>query len=362
MYYRLIFALWVLINLAACDPGNGVGLDANGQPTNGIDLSVLTASLGSIQYNIFTPYCSGCHTGPGAPLGLKLDTAENSYDLMVGLNSFQDNNFLRVAPDDPDNSYLVQKIQGIAAIGDRMPLGQSPLTSDMIAAIRQWIVDGAKATSPPGGQNQLEATIVSIQINIFDQHCVDCHSGPAAEQGLILDNTNDSYQGLVDQDSQQVPSLKRIQPTNPDESYLVQKLEGTAAVGERMPLGLTPLPQDQINIVREWISGLPPPLTSTLSSIQFNVFNPRCVSCHGGATPAGDLNLETGTSYGQLVNQPSMGDSNINRVAIGNANISYLIQKLEGNAGLQMPLGGTPLPQSTINIIRAWINAGAADN
>jgi hypothetical protein len=28
----------------------------------------------------------------------------------------------------------------------------------------------------------------------------------------------------------------------------------------------------------------------------------------------------------------------------------------------QMPNGGNPLPQSTIDLIRAWINDGALDN
>src|SRR5690606_1034416 len=40
----------------------------------------------------------------------------------------------------------------------------------------------------------------------------------------------------------------------PSNSYLIQKLEGTAAVGERMPAGLPPLPQSDINVVRQWIT------------------------------------------------------------------------------------------------------------
>ena len=52
------------------------------------------------------------------------------------------------------------------------------------------------------------------------------------------------------------------------------------------------------------------------------------------------------------------------RVAPGDADNSYLIQKLEGNAsvGGQMPLGGTPLPPDQINTVRQWIIDGATDD
>ena len=57
-----------------------------------------------------------------------------------------------------------------------------------------------------------------------------------APQGLRLDAAN-SYANLVNVASNEVPSLKRVKPGDPDNSYLVQKVEGTAAVGGRMPLG-----------------------------------------------------------------------------------------------------------------------------
>ena len=50
-------------------------------------------------------------------------------------------------PGNPDDSYLVQKIEGTAAVGGRMPLGGQPLSADTIAAIRQWITDGALASA-----------------------------------------------------------------------------------------------------------------------------------------------------------------------------------------------------------------------
>jgi hypothetical protein len=51
-----------------------------------------------------------------------------------------------------------------------------------------------------------------------------------------------------------VPSILRVAPGDPDNSYLIQKLEGTASVGVQMPEGGPPLPQDRIDVIRQWIS------------------------------------------------------------------------------------------------------------
>jgi Ca2+-binding RTX toxin-like protein len=88
---------------------------------------------------------------------------------------------------------------------------------------------------------------------IFTQRCDHCHSGSSAPQGLRLDADN-SYADLVNVDSNEVPSLKRVEPGDPDNSYLVQKVEGTAAVGGRMPLGGDRLSDADIDLIRQWIS------------------------------------------------------------------------------------------------------------
>ena len=84
--------------LAAC-AGNGVGLDANGQP------------LGSAS---------------SAPQGLQLDAA-HSYALLVGVPSNEESGLLRVKPGVPDSSYIVLKLEGSAGIvGAQMPFGGPP--------------------------------------------------------------------------------------------------------------------------------------------------------------------------------------------------------------------------------------------
>jgi len=131
--------LFVLIGGCA---GNCEGLDENGRPIGegpppGDDDFTL------IQTTIFTPVCTACHSGAQAPQGLRLDEG-NSYAMLVDVPSVEVPELRRVAPGEPDNSYLVQKIEGRAAVGERMPLGGPSLDTEQIDSIRQWIAAGAQ--------------------------------------------------------------------------------------------------------------------------------------------------------------------------------------------------------------------------
>lgn len=145
---RRTFAIWsivcVVAGLAGCGGGSGEGLDANGRPIGeGADASgPLLPNFASIQSHVFTPICSVCHAGGSAPQGLRLDSA-NAYAMTVGVDSAEVSSLKRIAPGDPDNSYLIQKIEGHAAIGARMPYGGPYLDATTIALIRQWVADGA---------------------------------------------------------------------------------------------------------------------------------------------------------------------------------------------------------------------------
>ena len=105
-------------------------------------------TLDDIQAAVFGPTCSstGCHTGGGAtlPTIMDLTSAQASFDNLVNVASLQMPGAIRVLPGDPDNSYLIHKLEGTAAVGGRMPAGSpNPLDPATIADIRQWITDGA---------------------------------------------------------------------------------------------------------------------------------------------------------------------------------------------------------------------------
>jgi len=141
---RTAAVLAVAALLCAC-AGDGEGLDENGRPVGEAD-GPLVAELASIQRRVFTPLCTGCHAGGAAPLGLRLDEGA-AFAMLVGVPSVGDPSLARVQPGDPDASYLVRKLEGTASVGARMPLDAPPLPPDVIAVIRQWIVDGAQPSA-----------------------------------------------------------------------------------------------------------------------------------------------------------------------------------------------------------------------
>jgi hypothetical protein len=128
----------VSVLIAACSGGDGSGLPPVLPP------GAFGPNLSEIQANILTPSCAttGCHLGAGAPQGLRLDEA-NSYGMLVGIASSEEPSILRVAPGDPNNSYLIQKLEGSTSVGAQMPLNAPPLEQASIDVVRQWITDGA---------------------------------------------------------------------------------------------------------------------------------------------------------------------------------------------------------------------------
>jgi len=127
--------------LSGC-AGNGDGLDENGRPVDSGPLP-LAPTFASIQQNVFTPICTQCHAGASAPLGLRLDEA-SSYAAIVNTASVEVPALRRILPGNPDSSYLIQKIEGRAAVGGRMPLNQAALPQATIDVIRAWVAQGAQ--------------------------------------------------------------------------------------------------------------------------------------------------------------------------------------------------------------------------
>ncbi len=151
--------------LTGCGGGSGDGLDEQGMPMTDEpgdtmdeepgdtdtdtppDDTVEDATLAQLQETIFTPICSECHAGAGAPQGLRLDSEQNSYDFLVDQPSQEVPALLRVDPGDPDASYIVRKVEAGPDIqGGQMPLGGPPLEAAQITMLRDWIANGAPRT------------------------------------------------------------------------------------------------------------------------------------------------------------------------------------------------------------------------
>ncbi|NUM81327.1 hypothetical protein HUU42_11020 [bacterium] len=94
---------------------------------------------------------------------------------------------------------------------------------------------------------------------IFTTYCAKsgCHAGTSPQQGMNL-SEEVAYQNIVNVSSMESPSLKRANPGNANNSYLIHKIEGTQSVGNRMPLDQQGpdggyLSSAQINAIRSWI-------------------------------------------------------------------------------------------------------------
>ncbi len=99
-----------------------------------------------------------------------------------------------------------------------------------------------------------DATFSAIQQNIFSARCTICHNTGAQPKGLSL-SVGEAYNEIVNVPSTDRPALFRIDPGNPDDSYLIRKLEGGPDIsGGQMPLGGTPISQELRDNIREWVS------------------------------------------------------------------------------------------------------------
>lgn len=90
---------------------------------------------------------------------------------------------------------------------------------------------------------------------LFDRRCVICHRSDDPVGGLILERGT-AYEQIVRSPSTE-SALMRVAPGKPDQSYLQLKIEGkhgAAGKGFQMPPHANPLPEDEQQLVRNWIS------------------------------------------------------------------------------------------------------------
>jgi hypothetical protein len=347
---------------------------------------------------LFTPTCAtaGCHTGAGAPQGLRLDEA-NSYGLLVDVASTEVPSILRVAPGDPDNSYLIQKLEGTASVGDQMPLGGPPLPQASIDVIRQWISDGAiddreqsseaiRVTSlSPVPDSDVDPAPDEI-VAMFDR---ELDASTVNENTFILEASGGDGT-FSDGNEEQITAAEITTSSNAtsatfdlagvalaEETYRVRLLGSGASIildldanaldGEFSGTFPSGDGAEGGDFEAEFTIAAPSEMGATLDEIQAEVFTPTCSvsGCHtgpmGDTLPQGMDLTNADASFANLVGVASIQEPELSRVAAGDPDNSYLIHKLEGTAseGEQMPFGGPPLDQDLIDSIRQWIADGA---
>jgi hypothetical protein len=138
------FGAALALCLGAACVGSGLGV-----PNDEPDPEAVPKTYQEIQSMIFDPMCAAqCHRGGAAPKGLSLEPLRAIKNL-VGVESVEVPGLLRVAPGEPEQSYLISKILPAdpRRVGSRMPRTGPPFVSTrQINAIKRWIAAGATET------------------------------------------------------------------------------------------------------------------------------------------------------------------------------------------------------------------------
>jgi hypothetical protein len=112
----------------------------------------LQPTFSSIQQNILQTAdrsgraaCTQCHAPGGTRTAtILLLTPALAYAQLVNAPALGKRGAIRVIPGDPENSYLIHKLEGRPGIaGDRMPDTGPVLTDGQVQVIKRWIALGA---------------------------------------------------------------------------------------------------------------------------------------------------------------------------------------------------------------------------
>lgn len=198
---------------------------------------------------LFEERCVICHSGEGAPLGLRLDSYEGVVAGSVNGPVVKEN--------DPPASELVRRIKGTSE--PRMPMTGPPYLSDSeIAMIEGWVAAGLPeggdvSTGPDDTQVDAgpapgEPVTYSDVAPILAARCVKCHADEGLMGGPPEGFRMTSYAATL-----AVEDRARVVPGNPNASELVRRIRGQAR--PRMPFDGAPfLSEDEIRLIEQWIA------------------------------------------------------------------------------------------------------------
>ncbi|HEU4583436.1 MAG TPA: hypothetical protein VFS67_34495 [Polyangiaceae bacterium] len=301
----------------------GLNLTGCGEPEEGFTYKKKVAP-------IFNNRCTICHR-PGGPSGVDI---QNPFSPDEGLKNSR-NRFAALHPElnlpeynvvegDPDNSFLMYKIDPDAKLpaappggeppaGAHMPLQIEPLDYVQVHIIEEWVKAGAPAPDTPFEDPGAPATPPVPAMG--DKGAIEARDAiPAATRTFGKD----------------------IQPIIGTEADLDAALSQTGGV-------CTP---------------------------SANKPCPRCIYCHYENGPnLPDLTAVFDPVKG-LVNAPARGRADMKRVDPGHPENSLLIQKIHyenfatagvarSDYGAQMPYSFDPLSRNQVDTVRQWILEGA---
>ena len=181
--------------------------------------------------------CLRCHNEHEPEGGLRLDSLAGATSTELGDPS--------IAPGSPEKSSFYQRLLLPTEEEGAMPPDGPPLAESQIAAVRQWIAEGAKWPADAKLDVQPRISFVDHVQPILEMQCLSCHSGEHVEGDLDL-STRASVvrsEGVLTPFAPEESSLFTLTAVEKDDPQLMPPLEQAG-----------PLSQDSIEILRLWIA------------------------------------------------------------------------------------------------------------
>ena len=206
----------------------------------------------------------------------------------------------------------------------------------------QWQSNTGNSGQSSSGAVSLNNNLLSQAMTIINANCVSCHTSASGPLGVY---------GLTD--INHLVSSGLVIPGQPTQSSLYNAI----AAGRMPPAGRLSS-ADEI-LIQDWILGgsgpapggtttttLPLPTVATFSSLEHNVFQPRCVGCHSSFSAAGGFAFDSYSGVMRAVNKTTPSSSKIYTITTSGA----------------MPPSGPRLTSQEESLILQWIQAGALNN
>jgi Protein of unknown function (DUF1553)/Protein of unknown function (DUF1549)/Planctomycete cytochrome C len=196
---------------------------------------------------------------------------------------------------------------------------------------------------------------------LLKRSCVTCHSETLPQAGLALTTRAAALKGGA--------SGAALKPGDPVASLLMKRIAGELDL-PRMPMGLPPLAEGEIAMLKQWVAeGASWPEPSTVAATASTkvtgsshgpdfqkdiqpIFSNRCERCHGSDLQRSQLRLDSRAAA-------LRGGLSGKVIVPGRSADSLLVQHLTGALKPRMPFESPPLPADEVARIRAWIDAGA---
>jgi len=197
--------------------------------------------------------------------------------------------------------------------------------------------------APPVVVTVCDPNVIYFQqqiLPILTSNCAfsGCHDAASHEDGVVLD----TYANII--------NTGEIEPGNPYDSELFEKIIESDPDDIMPPPPNVPLTSAQIALIQNWIAqgaqnnscvGCDTTNVTYQSQIGTLIAN-RCQGCHSGASPDGGISL---TNYNQVKNEALFG-------------LLYDAVSHNGNA-TNMPYNSAQMAECEIDLIRIWIENGA---